>query len=165
MLDYRFSILVIFLVMSALVPSAQRARPLGAAEIYAVSIPAPTPGPVHPPYSSYKNVSIGMTADEARSKLGAPTETSDEQDYFKFSENETSQVYYDAAHKVTAITVTYTGKLDLAPTPRAIFGADAEVKPDGGIFKMVKYPKAGFWISYNKTGGDDPLIIIAIQKM
>jgi hypothetical protein len=30
---------------------------------------------------------------------------------------------------------------------------------------MVKYPKAGYWISYLKTGGDQPLVMITVQKM
>ena len=42
---------------------------------------------------------------------------------------------------------------------------DVAPKEDGGIFKMNRYPKAGFWISYNKTAGADPMIIIAMQKM
>jgi hypothetical protein len=133
-------------------------------EIHAAA-PVPTPVSGKPPYSEYKGVSIGQTLDETRAKLGIPKEKLEGQDFFEFSPNESAQVYYDAAQKVTAITVTYTGNLDSAPTPKAVFGEDAEVKPDGGIFKMVRYPKAGFWISYNKTGGDDPLIMIAMQKM
>ena len=103
--------------------------------------------------------------DEARTKLGKAKESSDTQDFYIFSDNESAQVYYGAEKTVTAVTVTYTGKLDAAPTAKAVFGEDAETKPDGGIFKMARYPKLGFWISYNKTAGDDALIIIAMQKM
>jgi hypothetical protein len=42
---------------------------------------------------------------------------------------------------------------------------DVTAKPDGGINKMVKYPKSGFWISYLKTGGNDPMTVITVQKM
>jgi hypothetical protein len=119
----------------------------------------------NPVYSSYKGVELGMSIEDARKKLGGPKEKSDGQDYFEISDNESAQIYYDAAHKVTAITTTYSGKLDAAPTAKIVFGLEAEVKPDGGVFKMVRYPKAGFWISYTKTGGDDPLIMIAMQKI
>ncbi len=127
-----------------------------------ISLPAADDNPV---YSSYRGVELGMAIEDARKKLGSPKERSDGQDYYEFSDNESAQLYYDAAKKVTAITATYIGKLDSAPTAKAIFGQEAEVKPDGGIFKMVRYPKAGFWISYTKTGGDDPLIMIAMQKI
>jgi hypothetical protein len=50
------------------------------------------------------------------------------------------------------------------PTPRSIFGADVEAKPDGSIYKMVRYQKAGCWVSYNRTAGDAPLVSITIQK-
>ena len=130
-----------------------------------IAVVLPTPAD-KPPYSAYKGVTIGTKTDEARAKLGGPKEKSDEQDFFEFSSREAAQVYYDAAtHSVTAVMVTYSGKLDGVPTPRDVFGEDAEAKPDGGIFKMVRYPKAGFWISYNKTAGDDPMVIIALNKM
>jgi hypothetical protein len=106
-----------------------------------------------------------MSTDDARKKLGNPKESADAQDFFQLNDNESAQVYYDAAHKVMAISITYTGKLDSAPTPRTVFGEDGEVKADGGIFKMERYPKAGFWISYTRTGGDDPMVVLALQKI
>src|SRR5437868_1129897 len=60
-----------------------------------------------PLYTDYKGVRLGMTAQEARTKLGEPTLKSDEQDYFVISEKETAQIGYDAAHKVTVISVDY----------------------------------------------------------
>lgn len=113
----------------------------------------------------YKGVAVGMAMDEVRSKLGEPKEKAETQDFYQFSDAESVQVFYGPTKAMTAITVTFTGKIDNAPTPKIIFGEDAPPKPDGGIFKMVRYPKAGFWISYNKIVGDDPLVIIAVQKI
>jgi outer membrane protein assembly factor BamE (lipoprotein component of BamABCDE complex) len=62
-----------------------------------------------PPYSDYKGVRLGMTAQEVRTKLGAPTMKSDEQDYFVLSDKETAQVGYDAAGKVKVISFDYMG--------------------------------------------------------
>ncbi len=129
-----------------------------------LAAPLPTPVSGSPPFSSYKGVSIGMSMDEVREKLGKPKEPSDAIDYYAPSDHEFIQVYYEA-ETVTAITVTFSGKLDAAPDAKTVFGENAEVKPDGGIFKMVRYPKAGFWISYNKITGDDPMIMIAIKKI
>ncbi len=118
-----------------------------------------------PVYSEYKGVSIGTKADDARTKLGAPKDKSDEQDYYVFSDNETAQVLYDNNHTVRVISVNYIGKLDAAPHPKDVFGTDVAAGADGSINKMVKYPKAGYWISYYKTGGDDPMIVLTMQKM
>jgi hypothetical protein len=127
-------------------------------------IPAATPIE-RPPFSAYKGVTIGTKADDARTKLGEPKDKSNEQDSYIFAGGESAQIYYDAAKTVTAITITFSGKLDAAPTAMSVFGENAEVKPDGGVFKMVRYPKAGYWISYNKIPGSDAVILIALQKM
>lgn len=136
--------------------------------LYAASapgVPAPTP-PQRPIFAAYKGVTIGMSMLDARAKLGAPAQPSDEQDSFQISDNESAQVYYDAAtHIVTAVMITYTGTLTGVPTPKDVFGEEIEVRPDGGVFKKVDYPKAGFWLSYNRTAGDDPMVIIALNKM
>ena len=164
MLDKKINVLVILFVFTMAAISLAFTGKAGARSIHISAVPWATPGD-GPPYSAYKGVSIGTKMDEARAKLGVPKDKSDEQDSFVFSDNESAQVYYDASKTVTAVMITYSGKLDAAPTAKAVFGEDAPAKPDGGIFKMVRYPKAGFWISYNKTAGDDPLVIIAIQKM
>jgi hypothetical protein len=119
-----------------------------------------------PLFNAYKGVTIGMPMDEARAKLGSPRDKSDSQDLYVFSDDETVLIYYNPATKtVDAVTITYTGKLNGVPDPKAVFGDDAEVKPDGGIFKMVRYPKAGYWVSYNKIMGDDPMVLIAMKKL
>src|SRR5215813_11477352 len=84
-----------------------------------------------PSYSGYKGVKIGMTTDETRKLLGAPKEKSDEQDYFVFSDKESAQIMYDSSHTVMAVSVTYMGKLSSIPSPKDVFGEDADVKPDG----------------------------------
>ena len=51
-----------------------------------------------PLYEQYKGVRLGMSADEARAKLGTPTLKDNDQDFYMFSENESAQIGYDAAH-------------------------------------------------------------------
>jgi hypothetical protein len=106
-----------------------------------------------------------MPATDARTKLGTPKDTSDTNDFFVLSDNESAQVYYDNAHKVSVVSVSYLGNPASQLTPKAVFGEDAPAKPDGSIFKMVRYPKAGFWVSYNRTAGSDPLVIVTMQRM
>lgn len=131
-----------------------------------VPSPGATPAPAEgKALGGYKGVAIGAATDAVRLKLGEPKEKTAEQDLYLFSENESAQFYYNAGRSVTAIMITYTGKLTGAPTARDVLGEDAAAKPDGSVFKMVRFPKAGYWISYNRSGGSDAIISIAIQKL
>lgn len=116
-----------------------------------------------PLYVEYKGVSIGMDAVEARKKLGDPSDKSDTQDFYVFSDKESAQVFYSKG-KVMAVSVNYLGEKS-APLPKVVLGLDIEVKADGGMYKLVRYPDAGYWVSYNRTGGDDPLITVTMQKI
>lgn len=116
-----------------------------------------------PPYHEYKGVRLGMTADEARKKLGSPTDKDDKQDFFVFNDNESAQVFYDAEKKVYAVSVIYIGA-DRAPTAKSILGLDLESKPDGSVHRKIDYPKAGCWVSYSRTSGDSPLITVTMMK-
>jgi len=117
-----------------------------------------------PPFHEYKGVRIGMTLDEARKKLGNPADKSDKQDSFVFNDNESCQVYYDETHKVYAVAVTYLGG-NAIPVPKNVLGIDAEVKQDGSLYKLVRFPKVGYWVSYTRTSGDAPMTLITMQKI
>ena len=124
---------------------------------------APDDSPV---FQEYRGVQIGWLADDVRKKLGVPADQGDEQDFYVFGEKETAQILYDkATHKVTAISVDFmTGASDVI-TPQQVFGSDFETKPDGSKHKLVRYPKAGYWVSYSRTAGDTPIVTITIQKL
>ena len=124
-----------------------------------------TKGEDGPLFSEYKGVRIGMTADEARQKMGNPQDKSDEQDFFVFGEKESAQVFYDKAHKTYAISINYLGTGGSTPTPKDVLGSEIEAKPDGSMYKMMRYPKAGFWVSYSRTAGSDPLVTVTVQKI
>ncbi len=113
----------------------------------------------------YKGIGIGMLADDVREKLGDPKDKSDPQDLFVFGNDESAQFIYGPDKKVTAIMITFSGKLSEAPTPRDVLGEDVAPNANGGISKLVRFPKAGYWISYNKIVGDDSIISIAVQKL
>jgi hypothetical protein len=117
-----------------------------------------------PLYIEYKGVRIDMEASEVRKKLGNPADKSDVQDFFVISEKESAQVYYTKG-KVMAFSVNYVGDNSGAPLPKIVLGTDIEAKPDGAMHKMVRYPEAGYWVTYNRTGGDDPLVTVTMQKI
>jgi hypothetical protein len=119
-----------------------------------------------PVFHDYRGIQIGLLADEVRKKLGSPANKGDEQDYYVFNEKEMAQVLYDkATGKVTAISVDFiTGAREVI-TPQQVFGADFDAKPDGSKYRLVRYPKAGYWVSYNRTAGDSPIITVTIQRI
>jgi hypothetical protein len=117
------------------------------------------------PIPEYRGVSIGMLAEEVRKKLGNPSDKGEEQDFFVLSDNETAQVVYDKSKKVVTLSFDFMNGAKEIPTPKSIFGSDIETKADGSMYKMVRYPKAGYWLSFNRTAGDTPLTSITFQKI
>lgn len=116
-------------------------------------------------FSEYKGVKIGTPLLEARQKLGKPEEENKAQESFAISETENVRIFYDNEEKVNAILITYIGKASGAPPPEQVIGEKITANADGSMYKMVQYPKAGFWVAYSRTSGDDPLTMITIQKM
>lgn len=147
-------LLVVFTLTIAGVSLAQTARK-----------PAASPEE-EPVFLEYRGVKIGWVADEVRKKLGSPANKGDEQDFYMFGEKETCQILYDkATSKVTAISVDFMSGAREVITPQQVFGADFDAKPDGSKYKLVRYPKAGYWVSYSRTAGDTPIITVTIQKL
>ncbi|MFL6375744.1 MAG: hypothetical protein ACJ73D_13835 [Pyrinomonadaceae bacterium] len=127
--------------------------------------PRAMPSPDKSLFSEYRGVKIGMTATDVRAKLGKAKEQTDAQDQFIFNDNESALVYYDGTHAVNAIMITFQGDVKNAPSAKDVFGEDVAPNGEGMVFKMEKYPKAGYWISYTRTSGSDQMVNIALQKM
>ena len=124
---------------------------------------APADDPI---FSEYRGVQIGWLADDVRKKLGDPANKGDEQDFYTFGEKEMAQLQYDkATKKVIAISADFLNGSSTVITPQQVFGSDIEAKPDGSKYKLIRYPKAGYWLSYNRTAGDAPIITVTLQKM
>lgn len=156
---------------------AARLALFGCALAFALMTPAPcqaqrskgavstNPDDGQPAFHEFRGVHIGMLADDARKKLGTPRDKSPEQDFYLFNDTEAVQLNYDKTGAVSAISVDFMSGANGVPTSKDVFGADAEAKTDGSVFKRVDYPKAGYWISYSRTAGNDPTITITIQKL
>jgi len=147
--------------------TAQEKRATNATRPSAATAPAAAKAdPVDEPhFQAFKGVRIGMTANEARQKLGEPTDKGDTQDFYLVSEKESVQVMYDPAHKVSALALIYMNGGANAPTAKAVMGADLEARADGSLYKLVRYPKAGYWVSYSRTAGNAPIVSVTMQKI
>lgn len=117
-----------------------------------------------PVYREYRGVRLGMTATEVRTRLGEPAMKSDEQDYYVLSANETTQIVYDAALKVTTISTDYTGGAG-APDYKSVVGESLLQRPDGSLFSMVFHNSERFWVTYNKSVAVVPVVTVTIGSM
>jgi hypothetical protein len=152
-----FVVVVVLVAASGAGIQAQRKGARGATPA-AAEEPAPS-------FQEYRGVQLGMMADDVRKKLGDPKEKGDEQDFFIFDETETAQIVYDKTHKVITISADFMSPGPKVLTATQVLGAEVEVKPDGSAYKMVRYPKAGYWLSYNRTGGASPMTSVTLQKI
>jgi len=116
-----------------------------------------------PLYTEYRGVRLGMLAEEARAKLGTPAMKASDQDFYVFSEKETAQIVYDAAHKVVTISIDYLGGIG-APDYKAVVGGELETTANGSLYRIVRYESLGFWVSYNRTTGRMATVTVTIQK-
>ena len=118
-----------------------------------------------PTFSDFKGVRIGSSADEARKKLGNPRDKGDDQDFYVFNDTQAVQIFYDKTAKVSAISIDYMSGASGIPSSKEVLGTDTEAKPDGSMYKLLRYPKAGYWVSYSRTAGDSPTTTVTMQKI
>jgi hypothetical protein len=157
---------VLFVAISAVASfTSFKASASAATAKYGFALPTPVADASKTVFAEYRGITVGMPMAEARAKLGEPKEKSDQQDYYVFSDGESTQVVYDTQGKVRTISTSYFGDKVKAPTAKDVLGTDVEAGADGAINKLVKFPKAGIWISYVRTGGSDPMVMVTIQRM
>ena len=118
-----------------------------------------------PAFSDYKGIQIGTPAIEARKKLGNPKDKSDEQDFYLINDNQAVQIFYDKAKTVNAISIDFMSGATGIPSCKQVLGDEVQPKSDGSVYKLTRYPKAGFWVSYSRTAGDTPTVTITMQKI
>lgn len=125
----------------------------------------PVDGADTPALNAFKGVQIGTKADDARKKLGSPRDKSAEQDFYLINDNQAVQIYYDKTGSVNAISIDFMNGASSIPTCKDVLGSEVQAKPDGSVYKLNRYPKAGYWVSYSRTAGNSPTITITMQKI
>lgn len=121
-----------------------------------------------PVITDLKGIKIGMTKDEVREKLGKPSTSDKSSMVYTLSKIETAQIGLNSKGNVRTIALIYTD--DDADTPKFedVFGPSVEkvTKKNGSVYKLVRYPSAGFWIAYSRSIIDKkPLTTITMRKL
>jgi hypothetical protein len=122
-------------------------------------------GEDQPAFSEFKGVRLGMTTEESRKKLGSPRDKSVEQDFYIFNDTEAVQVFYDKKGAVSAIAIDYMNGSSGIPSAKDVLGTSPDAKPDGSIYQVIRYEKAGYWVSYSRTAGNSPTVTVTMQKI
>jgi len=122
---------------------------------------------LQPVLTDYKEIKIGTTAEEVRDKLGKAKIDDKDGFYYEISDDEFAQIRVDKDKKVRVLSITYSDKNKNTPKYRDVFGVDAveAAKPDGSVYKLIRYPEAGYWVAYSRTAGDKPTVTVTMQKM
>ncbi len=132
------------------------------------ALPSPTPRRVlEPAIHDLHGVVINMTLSEAKEKLGKPKVADKAGLYYEFSKTDTAQIGVDENKKVRTIALMFTSDSENIPTFAEIFGPDVPLveKPNGSVYKMVRYPKAGYWVAYSRSAGDRPMTVITMRRI
>ncbi|MDQ3472149.1 MAG: hypothetical protein M3447_00280 [Acidobacteriota bacterium] len=155
---------LLFVIFVWLVPVAPAQEQSPTPTPAASPTPATPQQAAEPLYTDYRGVSVGMSVAEAREKLGAPKSKGKQQDFFVFSKTESAQVVY-LDGKVRTVSVDYVGADSGAPTPMEVLGVEITPRKNGTIYKLVRYPDAGYWVAYSRTAGKKPIVSVTMRKI
>jgi hypothetical protein len=162
----RKAIFGLFLLLGLIVPAlGQTAENTQTATIQTVDKKSETPILV-PVLTEYKGIKIGTPAEEVRDKLGK-AKIDDKDGFFYDWDEEIAQIRLDAEKNVLLVAVTYSDENENSPKFADVFGAEAPVpaRPDGSVYQLVRYPEAGYWVSYSRTAGEKPRVTVMMQKL
>ena len=143
-------------------PAGAESVNVGETESASVQQPIAAPAPAAP---SVRDIELGMSVDDVKAKLGKPEVTDDTGMYFTLSGGDSVQIGLDENKKVRTVAAVYAAGSKLAPSPDEVLG-DAVEKTDGDMYKMVRYPDKGYWVSYSRSGSDKkPLVVVTLRKI
>jgi hypothetical protein len=123
------------------------------------------PQVLKPAVDSVRDIELGMTVEQVKAKLGKPDVEDKTGLYFTLDKGDSVQIGLDADKKVRTVAAIYGAGSKDAPSFTDIFGTDAAA-PEGDVYKLERYPDAGYWVSYSRTNSKDkPVTVIMLRKI
>lgn len=128
---------------------------------------SPSQAAVSAPFlKEYRKITIGVAADALRDAWGKPKMEYSDGFVYELSDSETVQINIGPERNITVISITFIqGKG--APTFADVFGEG--VTPDksenGSVYKLVRYPNAGYWVAYYAGPTENADVSLTMQKL
>ncbi len=113
----------------------------------------------------FRGIQLGMTSQEVRKLIGKSDLKDDELELFKLSATRRIRVYYAADGRARAIVSTFFGDDSGAPAPEAVLGTSIRLAEDGSGSGTLESPDEGYSIVYSRVGGDNPMVLITMQRL
>ena len=166
---FRSRILAIFLSVLCVAVTAAAQAANKSATIQAVNVKTEAPAKragSGAAFAEYRKVVIGTEASAIKEMWGDPKIEDADGFLYELSESEMAQIVIGPDKKVKAISITYADGKG-APAFGEVFGdgVKPEKKENGTVYRMVRYPEAGYWVSYYAGSGDKPSVTVTIQKL
>lgn len=131
-----------------------------------VTPPQAADQPAGPLVDDINGITLNMTAEQVRDKLGKPDAGDASMMYYDLDGGQQLQLRLDADKKVTMVAGIYSGKKIDAPEFTEVLGSEAPTPENGRIYKLVRYPSAGYWVAYSRIDLDSgPMTTVTIQKL
>ncbi|HEX6125503.1 MAG TPA: hypothetical protein VFZ23_09055 [Pyrinomonadaceae bacterium] len=114
----------------------------------------------------YRKLTIGAPADTLRELWGKPTVEDSDGFVYKMSDSETIQIMIGPEKNISAIAVTFDNGKG-APSFADVFGEAVlpEKRENGSVYKMVRYPDAGYWVAYYMGPPENATVSVTMQKL
>jgi hypothetical protein len=144
---------------------AQTSEPNSEHAAYVKNAP-PQQAVVAPVLKEYRNVKIGEPAETLRELWGKPKMEYPDGLLYEPSDSETIQIAIGPDKKITAISITFADGKG-APSFADVFGTAAvpERRENGSVYKLVRYPDAGYWVAYYAGPPDKADVTLTMQKL
>lgn len=146
--------------------SAQTPQPNTEQASYIKKASPSQPAASAPLFREFRKASLGMTTDTLRDAWGKPANEYSDGLFYEMSDSETVQVVIGPERKITAIAITFL-KGKGAPSFAEVFGEGEkpEKRENGSVYRMVRYPNAGYWVSYYVGPGENADVFLTMQKL
>lgn len=119
------------------------------------------------PYlKEYRKIAIGTPADTLGEVWGKPQMEYPDGFIYELSDSETVQIVISPEKKIATISVTFVEGRG-APAFAEVFGGaiTPEKRENGSVYKLVRYPDAGYWVAYSMGPGEKANVSLTMQKL
>lgn len=119
-----------------------------------------------PILKEYRKLTIGASAETLRDLWGKPKMEYSDGFLYEMSDSESIQIVIGSEKNIRAISITFVDGKG-APSFAEVFGEAAlpEKRENGSVYKLVRYPDAGYWVAYYAGPSENADVTLTMQKL